>query len=168
MEYKKQDLYKKADQAVNGGWTRTAPQKIITSKPAAMPENAAPVVMTPTDASVEIPVPVSATAPGALPEANPWPSTIPAPPISTLPPAGTPSTPPGKSQTTRPSADMTPPAGSVPADRECGYCITPAMSYTPRQEWTDVYEPESGFSRGTIFAQLDLPFVGGKAGMRNE
>lgn len=95
------------------------------------------------------------------------------PPVSIIPPVAT--VPPSR---TAPSSRMTPPrtgpsAGIAPpvdmsGDRECGYCITPAMSYTPLQKWGNIYEPEAGFSRGTIFAQLDLPFIGGKAGMNNE
>lgn len=36
-----------------------------------------------------------------------------------------------------------------------------AMAYVPSQRWQDLYEPEEGFPRGTIFRQLDLPFEGG-------
>ena len=36
-----------------------------------------------------------------------------------------------------------------------------AMAYVPTQEWQDLYEPEEGLPRGTIFRQLDLPFEGG-------
>lgn len=35
-----------------------------------------------------------------------------------------------------------------------------AMSYTPMQKWENIYAPEVGLDRGTIFACLDLPFVG--------
>ena len=42
----------------------------------------------------------------------------------------------------------------------CGFCITPAMAYVPNQKWTQLYEAEVGFARGTIFPQLDLPFLG--------
>ena len=51
----------------------------------------------------------------------------------------------------------------IPDETECGYCITPAMSYTPMQKWGEVYDPDKGFSRGTIFPELDLPFVGEEA-----
>lgn len=44
--------------------------------------------------------------------------------------------------------------------KECGYCLTLGMAYVPMQEFTDVYEAEEGFARGTIFAELDLPFMG--------
>ena len=35
-----------------------------------------------------------------------------------------------------------------------------AMVYAPVQEWRSIYDAEMGLSRGTIFAELDLPFVG--------
>lgn len=35
------------------------------------------------------------------------------------------------------------------------------MTYTPMQRWRDIYEPEKALSRGTIFAELDMPFLGG-------
>ncbi len=35
------------------------------------------------------------------------------------------------------------------------------MAYVPMQEFTDVYEIEKGFQRGTVFAQLDYPFLVG-------
>lgn len=47
------------------------------------------------------------------------------------------------------------------AQEEDGYCFTLAMSYTPIQRWEEVYEAETGFDRGTIFPELDLPFLGG-------
>ena len=33
-----------------------------------------------------------------------------------------------------------------------------AMAYSPMQVWRRVYDPEDGLCRGTIFAELDLPF----------
>ena len=35
-----------------------------------------------------------------------------------------------------------------------------AMAYVPMQRWRALYAPEDGFSRGTIFQELDLPFLG--------
>ena len=35
-----------------------------------------------------------------------------------------------------------------------------AMSYLPMQKWENLYDPEVGLSRGTIFCCLDLPFTG--------
>lgn len=37
-----------------------------------------------------------------------------------------------------------------------------ASVYAPLQEWKNVYETELGFSRGTIFKELDLPFLCGE------
>lgn len=42
-----------------------------------------------------------------------------------------------------------------------------AMAYVPMQQWQDLYEADVGFARGTIFAQLDKPFLG-KEGLPNE
>ncbi len=33
-----------------------------------------------------------------------------------------------------------------------------AMVYSPCQAWRDVYAPDVALSRGTMFAELDLPF----------
>ena len=38
--------------------------------------------------------------------------------------------------------------------------ISLAMAYVPRQEWEDLYEAGLGLERGTIFSQLDKPFIG--------
>lgn len=34
-----------------------------------------------------------------------------------------------------------------------------AMVYSPIQEWRELYDNETGLSRGTIFKELDLPFL---------
>ncbi len=85
----------------------------------------------------------------------PTPMPSPMPPSATMMPMPltTPAEP--TKQEARPEARM----GKKPAE-ECGYCITLAMAYVPMQEFTDIYEPEQGLSRGTIFAELDLPFMG--------
>ena len=41
-----------------------------------------------------------------------------------------------------------------------------AMAYVPWQQWEEVYESEVGFRRGTLFAQLDKPFLGEEATTR--
>lgn len=43
-----------------------------------------------------------------------------------------------------------------------GYPV--AIVYSPIQEWRDLYECEVGFDNGTIFKELDLPFLGGSCG----
>ncbi|MGN0585391.1 MAG: spore coat associated protein CotJA [Ruminococcus sp.] len=35
------------------------------------------------------------------------------------------------------------------------------MAYVPYQQWEQTYDAKEGFSRGTIFPELDLPFAGG-------
>ena len=35
-----------------------------------------------------------------------------------------------------------------------------AMAYVPMQKWKDLYEADVGLDRGTMFAELDLPFSG--------
>lgn len=36
-----------------------------------------------------------------------------------------------------------------------------AMAYVPWQCWGETYKPAEGWDRGTIFPELDLPFLGG-------
>lgn len=38
-----------------------------------------------------------------------------------------------------------------------------AMAYVPMQKWQKLYEPDVGIERGTIFQELDLPFIGEEA-----
>ena len=45
------------------------------------------------------------------------------------------------------------------------------MVYSPPQEWRSLYEPEKALSRGTLFEELDLAFLGagvGCGGARHE
>ena len=37
-----------------------------------------------------------------------------------------------------------------------------AMAYVPMQRWNQVYDMSRGLTRGTIFPELDLPFVMGR------
>jgi hypothetical protein len=39
-----------------------------------------------------------------------------------------------------------------------------AMAFVPRQKWQNIYKHDSGFVRGTIFADLDKPWVGRRGG----
>lgn len=38
-----------------------------------------------------------------------------------------------------------------------------AMAYIPMQMWNKTYDPDVGICRGTIFPELDLPFIGEEA-----
>lgn len=40
-----------------------------------------------------------------------------------------------------------------------------AMAYVPWQKWKNLYDPAKALESGTIFAELDKPFLG-KGGMR--
>lgn len=40
-----------------------------------------------------------------------------------------------------------------------------AMAYVPWQTWRDLYDTEKGFQCGTIFQELNLPFLG-KGGVK--
>lgn len=35
-----------------------------------------------------------------------------------------------------------------------------AMAYVPWQKWDGVYTPDVALTRGTMFSELDLPFLG--------
>ncbi len=49
-----------------------------------------------------------------------------------------------------PTRDMTPKDTSMPI----------AMAYVPWQMWRDIYDAEKALHRGTIFQELDKPFLG--------
>ena len=38
--------------------------------------------------------------------------------------------------------------------------MMPGMSYVPWQKWENIYNMEEGLERGTIFADLDKPYIG--------
>lgn len=46
-------------------------------------------------------------------------------------------------------------------------CQELAMAYVKMQKWQELYETEHGFTCGTIFTELDLPFMG-KGACRDE
>lgn len=45
----------------------------------------------------------------------------------------------------------------LPED-SCGMVL--AMAYVPMQKWGQTYEPQMGLKQGTIFPELNLPFLG--------
>ncbi len=53
----------------------------------------------------------------------------------------------------------TPPTTTAPTSPTLD-SLSIGMAYTPIQKWQNIYEDEVGFNRGTIFSQLDLPFLG--------
>lgn len=44
---------------------------------------------------------------------------------------------------------------------EFSECMPPAMSYTPFQIMSNIYQPQKGLVRGTIFPELDKPWLAG-------
>jgi hypothetical protein len=42
---------------------------------------------------------------------------------------------------------------------QCNNCYL-AIANIPMQQWNGTYSVEQGFMRGTIFPELDLPFLG--------
>ena len=48
-----------------------------------------------------------------------------------------------------------------PAQWDCRADEFPiAMAYVPWQKWKDIYEPSRALNVGSIFAELDKPFMG--------
>ena len=48
---------------------------------------------------------------------------------------------------------------------ECSWQV-PGMAYVPWQQFGGLYEPEKGFETGTIFSELDKPFLGRRGMLR--
>ncbi len=59
----------------------------------------------------------------------------------------------------RNSSEETPPVSECPVDFS-DYPV--GMAYVPMQRWGKTYDLGNGFSRGTIFPDLDLPFLAGR------
>lgn len=49
---------------------------------------------------------------------------------------------------------------SVRVEKKAENCFPIAMSYVPWQEFKDLYPAEKALHRGTIFEELDKPFLG--------
>lgn len=54
----------------------------------------------------------------------------------------------------KPSLDCEQPKTVLPREMPIG------MLYVPYQQWRRVYEPAVGFERGTVYEELDKPFIG--------
>lgn len=85
---------------------------------------------------------------------------VPVPPIAPLPPANKPIPPvvPSLPIAPPPPANKPTPPTPLPPQNCCMGAL--AMAYVPVQQWQDIYEPEVALARGTLFAQLDKPFIG--------
>lgn len=67
---------------------------------------------------------------------------------------GTPDTPVPVSAAAGPATGTVPPAPACPGQ-------VPTMSYTPSQEFGELYEPAQALCRGTLFPVLDKPLMTG-------
>ncbi|MGI5960096.1 MAG: spore coat associated protein CotJA [Massiliimalia sp.] len=45
----------------------------------------------------------------------------------------------------------------------CPFYPSLAIAYVPDQVWRRLYDTETGFHKGTIFEELDKPFLGREA-----
>lgn len=54
----------------------------------------------------------------------------------------------------------TPPISSIDMGQRPLDQLPLGMAYVPMQKWEKLYESELGLNRGTIFSQLDLPWIG--------
>jgi len=53
--------------------------------------------------------------------------------------------------------------GSEQSVRVCLAAVAPAMVYSPEQTWSATYEPSLALERGTLFPELDKPWLGEEA-----
>ena len=50
--------------------------------------------------------------------------------------------------------------GNCNIDPDCINAFPPVMAYVPMQSFRNLFDPESALCHGTIFRELDLPFMG--------
>lgn len=100
------------------------------------------------------PTPLPQTTPAPMPTPTPMPHPMPKPPVIKPPAVELPI---GRPPVIQPPV-AEPPVVQPPAV-PCDDMVL-VMSYVRMQEWDQTYEAETGLSRGTIFPELDLPFVG--------
>jgi len=57
----------------------------------------------------------------------------------------------------------------APSDMDTGLCgpLSLAMAYVPKQYWRALYGEHEGMHAGTLFRELDKPFLGEKMGDQN-
>ena len=48
---------------------------------------------------------------------------------------------------------------ACPARPQGGMQFPPAMAYVPVQQWSQTFDPGEALERGTLFPELDLPFM---------
>lgn len=62
----------------------------------------------------------------------------------------------------KPSCGTVPPCGMKPSWNTDSVHMPIAMAYVPWQQWRQTYPMDKALTRGTIFPELDLPFVMGR------
>ncbi len=63
---------------------------------------------------------------------------------------------------TRRDSDEAPSDELLPQPQTAFPASTPlGMAYVPFQQWGEPFDAETALSRGTLFPELDLPFMGG-------
>ena len=67
----------------------------------------------------------------------------------------------------RPSMPYCSPVQLMEFNRELQELLL-AMAYVPMQRWQNLYDTDLAMERGTIFAELDKPFLGKDAVITNE
>lgn len=60
--------------------------------------------------------------------------------------------------------DQEPDAPEMPVESTFPAHVSLAMMYVPFQRFENLYDEEKALARGTLFAELDMPFYGGKRG----
>lgn len=90
---------------------------------------------------------------------------MPQPPMNQEP--AQPSQPPQQSTPEQPSAPQEPDIepNPCPPQAQPHQPMVVGMAYVPWQKWQQPYDYEKGFQAGTIFPDLDLPFLGYRGGM---
>lgn len=48
----------------------------------------------------------------------------------------------------------------APVCPNCSGHMILAMAHVPMQPWNSTYDPDTALARGTLFPDLDLPYVG--------
>lgn len=111
-----------------------------------MPENGGMMPETEMPEAAPMPMPAPAPTPAPAPMPTPAPAPMPMPTPAPMP---------------MPTPMPTPAPAPMPMPVDCAGTCPLAMAYVPWQVWDMTYEMEEGFAVGTIFPELDLPFLGG-------
>lgn len=62
--------------------------------------------------------------------------------------------------------DEEPMMPEMPEESSFPHRVSLAMAYVPYQRFEKLYSEEKALERGTLFEELDMPFYGGKKGVK--